>query len=196
MFAGVAMTNLPGILVLALAKAQLIQIFFFRLNLIITLLGMAHGLVFLPVLLSYFGTYFIGSFVCLHQRGVKSFLWFFFVVVVVVMSPFLRSRREQSSAAAAPAGEREGQAGARDEEQSETSVWEHKLWRHGDKTGARLELHGALQTRRRAFKNERKRSGGERGENWPFLNTDDKTAVMSKYLCNKLNMGGHRKGQV
>ncbi|XP_054467753.1 NPC1-like intracellular cholesterol transporter 1 [Anoplopoma fimbria] len=54
-FAGVAMTNLPGILVLAFAKAQLIQIFFFRLNLIITLLGMAHGLVFLPVLLSYFG---------------------------------------------------------------------------------------------------------------------------------------------
>ncbi|XP_037337741.2 NPC1-like intracellular cholesterol transporter 1 [Pungitius pungitius] len=54
-FAGVAMTNLPGILVLAFAKAQLIQIFFFRLNLVITLLGMAHGLVFLPVLLSYFG---------------------------------------------------------------------------------------------------------------------------------------------
>lgn len=68
------MTNLPGILVLALAKAQLIQIFFFRLNLVITLLGMAHGLIFLPVLLSYFGTYFIGSFLCLHQRGVKSFL--------------------------------------------------------------------------------------------------------------------------
>uniref|UniRef100_A0A8C5A0B2 SSD domain-containing protein n=1 Tax=Gadus morhua TaxID=8049 RepID=A0A8C5A0B2_GADMO len=54
--AGVAMTNLPGIIVLAFAKAQLIQIFFFRLNLIITLLGMAHGLIFLPVLLSYFGT--------------------------------------------------------------------------------------------------------------------------------------------
>lgn len=53
--AGVAMTNLPGIIVLAFAKAQLIQIFFFRLNLIITLLGMAHGLIFLPVLLSYFG---------------------------------------------------------------------------------------------------------------------------------------------
>uniref|UniRef100_A0A9J7YNX2 SSD domain-containing protein n=1 Tax=Cyprinus carpio carpio TaxID=630221 RepID=A0A9J7YNX2_CYPCA len=47
-FAGVAMTNLPGIVVLALAKAQLIQIFFFRLNLVITLLGMAHGLIFLP----------------------------------------------------------------------------------------------------------------------------------------------------
>uniref|UniRef100_A0A8C2W834 NPC1 like intracellular cholesterol transporter 1 n=1 Tax=Cyclopterus lumpus TaxID=8103 RepID=A0A8C2W834_CYCLU len=60
-FAGVAMTNLPGILVLAFAKAQLIQIFFFRLNLVITLLGMAHGLVFLPVLLSYFGMYFIAK---------------------------------------------------------------------------------------------------------------------------------------
>ncbi|XP_069475062.1 NPC1-like intracellular cholesterol transporter 1 [Ambystoma mexicanum] len=53
--AGVAMTNLPGIIVLAFAKAQLIQIFFFRLNLTITLLGMLHGLVFLPVALSYFG---------------------------------------------------------------------------------------------------------------------------------------------
>uniref|UniRef100_UPI003AAAA746 NPC1-like intracellular cholesterol transporter 1 n=1 Tax=Centroberyx gerrardi TaxID=166262 RepID=UPI003AAAA746 len=54
-FAGVAMTNLPGIIVLAFAKAQLIQIFFFRLNLVITLLGMVHGLIFLPVLLSYIG---------------------------------------------------------------------------------------------------------------------------------------------
>ncbi|XP_035246328.1 NPC1-like intracellular cholesterol transporter 1 [Anguilla anguilla] len=54
-FSGVAMTNLPGIVVLAFAKAQLIQIFFFRLNLVITLLGMVHGLIFLPVLLSFFG---------------------------------------------------------------------------------------------------------------------------------------------
>ncbi|XP_017514095.1 NPC1-like intracellular cholesterol transporter 1 isoform X2 [Manis javanica] len=54
-FAGVAMTNLPGILVLGLAKAQLIQIFFFRLNLLITGLGLLHGLVFLPVILSYLG---------------------------------------------------------------------------------------------------------------------------------------------
>lgn len=51
-----AMTNLPGVAVLAFAKAQLIQIFFFRLNLIITLVGLAHGLIFLPVLLSYIGT--------------------------------------------------------------------------------------------------------------------------------------------
>lgn len=49
------MTNLPGILILGLAKAQLIQIFFFRLNLLITVLGLLHGLVFLPVILSYLG---------------------------------------------------------------------------------------------------------------------------------------------
>ncbi|XP_070621434.1 NPC1-like intracellular cholesterol transporter 1 [Erythrolamprus reginae] len=54
-FSGVAMTNLPGIVVLAFAKTQIIQLFFFRLNLLITLLGMLHGLVFLPVILSYFG---------------------------------------------------------------------------------------------------------------------------------------------
>lgn len=49
------MTNLPGILILGLADGQLIQIFFFRLNLLITLMGMLHGLVFLPVILSYVG---------------------------------------------------------------------------------------------------------------------------------------------
>uniref|UniRef100_A0A8C2WF78 NPC1 like intracellular cholesterol transporter 1 n=1 Tax=Cyclopterus lumpus TaxID=8103 RepID=A0A8C2WF78_CYCLU len=71
-FAGVAMTNLPGILVLAFAKAQLIQIFFFRLNLVITLLGMAHGLVFLPVLLSYFGMYFIAACLCMKPREIAN----------------------------------------------------------------------------------------------------------------------------
>ncbi|XP_078473552.1 NPC1-like intracellular cholesterol transporter 1 [Lampetra planeri] len=53
--AGVAMTNLPGIIILAFAKAQLVQVFFFQLNLAITLLGAVHGLIFLPVVLSYFG---------------------------------------------------------------------------------------------------------------------------------------------
>uniref|UniRef100_A0A8C3IKM7 NPC1 like intracellular cholesterol transporter 1 n=1 Tax=Chrysemys picta bellii TaxID=8478 RepID=A0A8C3IKM7_CHRPI len=68
-FAGVAMTNLPGIVVLAFAKAQLIQIFFFRLNLLITLLGLLHGLVFLPVLLSYFGSVGCGMGCGMQERA-------------------------------------------------------------------------------------------------------------------------------
>lgn len=67
------MTNLPGILVLAFAKAQLIQMFFFRLNLVITLLGMAHGLIFLPVLLSYFGMYLTDVCSRMQQRDLQSY---------------------------------------------------------------------------------------------------------------------------
>ncbi|XP_078421849.1 NPC1-like intracellular cholesterol transporter 1 [Cetorhinus maximus] len=69
-FAGVAMTNLPGIIVLYFAQSQLIQVFFFRLNLVITLLGLVHGLVFLPVLLSYFGPS-INTVALLQERQFK-----------------------------------------------------------------------------------------------------------------------------
>ncbi|XP_077969319.1 NPC1-like intracellular cholesterol transporter 1 [Styela clava] len=71
-FAGVALTNLPGIAVLAFAKAQLIQIFFFRMCLIITLLGMAHGLIFLPVFLSYFGPPVNKAILYDKQQKIKS----------------------------------------------------------------------------------------------------------------------------
>jgi predicted RND superfamily exporter protein len=52
---GVALTNLPGIVCLNWANAQLIEIFFFRMNFVMTLLGFAHGLILLPVILAYFG---------------------------------------------------------------------------------------------------------------------------------------------
>lgn len=54
-FGGIALTKLIGVSVLAFTRSQIFNVYYFRMWLALVLVATAHGLIFLPVLLTYIG---------------------------------------------------------------------------------------------------------------------------------------------
>ena len=55
MISGITITKFIGVFILVFAKSQLFEVYYFRMYIAMVIIGAAHGLIFLPVILSYIG---------------------------------------------------------------------------------------------------------------------------------------------
>ena len=55
------MTKFLGVLLLVFAKSRIFEIYYFRMYMCMLVWGAIHGLIYLPVLLSYFGESLVGN---------------------------------------------------------------------------------------------------------------------------------------
>lgn len=70
---GITITKLIGVFVLFFAKSQIFEVYYFRMYMFMLLWGALHGLIFLPVLLSYVGKWALIREVGALIRNVKIF---------------------------------------------------------------------------------------------------------------------------
>ena len=55
-FSGITLTKFCGVVVLFFSQSEIFEVYYFRMYIVIVILGACHGLIFFPTMLSLIGT--------------------------------------------------------------------------------------------------------------------------------------------
>ncbi|KAH6556025.1 hypothetical protein KP509_1Z210000 [Ceratopteris richardii] len=70
-FSGITITKLVGVLVLFFSRSEIFEVYYFRMYLALVVLGFMHGLIFLPVFLSFCGPPPLLSTCLVHDTNIS-----------------------------------------------------------------------------------------------------------------------------